>query len=340
VTSGELEAAPPHAHPPALPGTPSVDDSYAQLVASLPHTLRELAGELPWKLGLTSSRDAGWAEFVGLHPNRELPLYAAQDLTGEAAEGGLCLPPRHLALFVSAHHLGGFFWLLRDRLRDGQVGVSDGRFLELARLYGTRWRESLVDASGDPDLADLLVRGATSRWRRGTLLERRALEVGDVHPTRYAAIIRDKLSWIAVPSQALILTCGAAARLGAFLRAHDLFMLGLQVIDDVIDREEDRALRGCDVPAALHCSPGGLLRVAPKLASRAAAIAAAGGFTWLSSWLDAFRDAILSWRLEGDGLGDELEAIGVAGEMEEALDDAAGSGERARPTASTAPASA
>src|SRR5262249_25731365 len=142
-----------------------------------------------------------------------------------------------------------------------------------------RWREALERATGDQTMVDLLIRSATSRWRCGTELERRGLATGVVHPTRYAASVRDKLSWIGVPSQALILSCGEAARLGPFLRAHDLFMLGLQVIDDVIDRDEDRTLRGSDVPTALHCSPGALLRVAPKLAGQAAAIAAVAGFT-------------------------------------------------------------
>jgi len=298
---------------------PSVEETYAALQAWLPADLRPLAESLPWKLGLARSPDGGWSEFVGLHPNRALPVYAAEVDDGD---GAICLPPERLRLFVAAHHLGGFYWLLRDRLRDGQIGAAAERehLPELARAFGQRWREVLARATGDETLVDLLVRGATSRWRRGTELERRAAASGTVHPTQYAAYVRDKLAWIGAPSQGLILACGDAARLGAFLRAHDLFMLALQVIDDVIDRDEDRALRGRDVPTALHCSPGALLRVAPKLAGQAAAVAQAGGFSWFSSWLDAFGDAIVAWRLEGDALADELEAIGIAGEMEELVD--------------------
>jgi hypothetical protein len=104
-----------------------------------------------------------------------------------------------------------------------------------------------------------------------------------------------------------------------FLHAHDLYLIGLQTIDDVIDMDEDRALRGADVPSALRCSAGALVRTAPKLVRRAAATAAAGGFTWFATWLDAFAGAISSWRLAGDALNDELDALGIAGEIEDAI---------------------
>jgi len=97
----------------------------------------------------------------------------------------------------------------------------------------------------------------------------------------------------------------------------------LQAVDDVVDADQDRALRGGDVPGALGCSHGALMRVAPLLVRRAAAIAADGGFNWFATWLDAFSNAIVSWRLDGDRLGDELDAIGIAGEIEEAVLNAA-----------------
>lgn len=340
----------------------TLDASYRTLTASLPPHLQGLAEDLPFKLGITRSPRGGWGDFVGLHPNRELPVYAAQDavaaaggrggggdedgdsdawrigdVVGGGSEGGedgdtlgglgagdgggICLPPARLRLFLMAHHLGGFHFLLRDRLEDRQAEAGlagDGRVPELSEQLGARWLEALGAATGDGALAHALVRHGDERWRRGTAAERRALgEKEPLSPRRYAALVRDKLAWIGVPSRALIIACGRATRLAAFLRAHDLFLLGLQVIDDVIDRAEDRALRGGDVPTALGCSPGALLRAAPKLAGRAAAVAAAAGFTWFSSWLEAFQPAIASFNVEGDPLGDELVSIGLAGEMEE-----------------------
>ena len=292
---------------------PTVDGSYRVLVGALPEALHATAERLPWRLGLTQSPDGGWGDFVGLHPNRDLPIYAAQ-----AADAGLVPTRSELRRFLRAHHFGGFCWLLRDRIEDGQVD-ADPRLLELAEVFEANWREALAQAMGDGTLAEALCDRAAARWQRGTRAEQRLLASGSVRAPIYASVVREKLSWIGVPSQALLMMHGNARRVTAFLHAHDLFMLGLQAIDDVIDIKQDRALRGCDVPTALGCSPGALIRVAPKLLARASAAAADGGFGWFATWLDAFANATQSWRLAGDPVGDELDAIGVAGEIEEAV---------------------
>jgi hypothetical protein len=227
------------------------------LVASLPPELRPLAERLPWRLGLTPSPDGGWSDFVGLHPNRALPVYAAQ-----AADGTLGVAEVDLLRYLRAHHIGGFTWLLRDRLEDGQVIDPEDGLFELAEVFDQRWRGALATATGDPPLADLLCRRAAARWRRGTGAENRLLAACAVRAPIYAAIVREKLSWIGVPSQALLLSHGDPRRVPRFLHAHDLFMLGLQAVDDVVDANQDRALRGGDVPTALCCSPGALVRVA------------------------------------------------------------------------------
>jgi hypothetical protein len=304
----------PAVHPPSLLGAPTIEDSYSVLLGSLPAAFRELAAHLPWRLGLTSSPDGGWSDFVGLHPNRALPVYAAQ-----SAAGGLGVRDADVARYLRAHHIGGFTWLLRDRLEDGQVADPEDDLFELADIFERRWRDALGDATGDALLADQLCRRAAARWRRGTGAENRLLGACAVRAPIYATIVREKLSWIGVPSQALLLSHGDPRRVAPFLHAHDLFMLGLQTVDDVVDANQDRALRGGDVPTALCCSPGALVRVAPKLMERAAAVAGAGGVTWVATWLEAFADAIVAWRLEGDRVGDELDAIGIAGEIEEAI---------------------
>jgi hypothetical protein len=303
----------PGTHPPPLPGSPGFEETYRWLVEGLPARLRQPAERLPWRLGLTKSPDGRWGDFVRLHPNRELPLYAAQ-----APDGGLGLTAVQLNHFLRAHHLGAFAWLVRDRIEDGQVDADD-QLLELAEAFERRWREAIIDGTGDGLLAEALFRRATARWQRGTRAERNVLAAGSVRAPIYAAIVREKLGWIGAPSQALLQVTGDRRRVNAFLHAHDLYLVGLQAIDDVIDMDEDRALRGSDVSSALHCSPGALMRAAPKLVRWAAVTAGAGGFTWFAMWLDAFADAISSWRLAGDALNDELDSIGIAGEIEDAI---------------------
>jgi hypothetical protein len=320
-------------HPPAVPGVPSIDDSYAWLTSALPARLAETARTLPAKLGLTKAKEGGWDDFIGLHPNRELPLYAAQDV--EVA-GGLALPLPELHRFVRAHHVGGFAWLLRDRIADGQIAADD-QLKELARRYTQGWQDALAEATGDAALTEALVTGSTARWRRGTAAEQGSPGSGSLTPVAYTAIVRDKLAWIGAPSHALLISRGGAGRLRAFRDAHDLFLLGLQAVDDVIDRDEDRARRGSDTPTWLGCSPGALLRVAPKLVTRAAVRAAAGGFSWIAAWLEAFGRAISGWRVDGDPLQDDIDAIGIAGEIEEAVvSDGAPTSSRSRRTSARA----
>jgi hypothetical protein len=303
-------------HPPAVPGVPSLEDSYSWLTASLPSRLAETARALPKRLGLGTAGEGGWTDFVGLHPNRELPLYAAQEI--EEDTGGLCLSPAELHRFVRAHHVGGFAWLLRDRLADGQV-PADEQLMELARRYTEGWRDALAEATGDAGLTETVMADATARWRRGTAAERSDANRGTLSPAAYAGMVRDKLAWVGTPSRALLLSCGGMTRLHAFREAHDLVLLGLQAVDDVIDREEDGARRGTDVPTWLGCSPGALLRVAPKLVARAADRAESAGFSWIGSWLENFAHAIRAWRIDGDAVRDEVAAIGLASELEAAV---------------------
>jgi len=191
--------------------------------------------------------------------------------------------------------------------------------VELAEVFEQCWREAIVEGTGHAVLAETLFGRATLRWQRGTRAEQRILATGSMRAPIYAAIVREKLGWIGAPSQALLQVSSDPRRLTPFLRAHDLYLVGLQALDDAIDAEEDRALRGADVASALGCSVGALVRVAPKLVGRAAATAAAGGFSWFARWLDAFAESISRWRLPGDALGDELDAIGIAGEIEDAI---------------------
>jgi len=318
VTSGEIAGGDLAAHPPALPGTPSIARSYEALVASLPVRLKATARVLPCRLGLTPREDGGWDEFVALHPNRELPVYAAQASPGE---GVLRLDPEGLAAFVRAHHAGGFLWLLCDRVADGQV-PADEELLELVRHYAAHWRLAMQAATLDDALVDELIDDAVTRWRRAIALERRGSAAENLRPEAWAIGVLDKLAWIGVPARALLLADGtgsAGVRARGFRTAHDLFLLALQAIDDVVDRDEDRRLRGTDAPTELGCSPGALLRVAPMLTGLGAVVADAAGFTWLGSWLAAFTRGIRCWRLEGDAVEDELTAIAIAGRIEEAV---------------------
>jgi len=302
----------------ALAGEQTMDASFYELVASLPRAVRPLARRLPHRLGLTRSRSGTFEDFVILDPNRNLPAYAAEDA---AAPSGFLLDAGRVRLFRRAHNLGAFYWLLRDRLADEQV-ASDLALVQLGDLLFQRWAMTLEEATGDGAAVRALIDDATLRWRHGTANERVALERGSLTPAQHAAIVADKLDWITLAARALLLAAGQPERARLFARAYDGFLLGLQCIDDVSDEAEDRALHGHSVPSALGCSPGALLRAAPKLMARAAGQADEAGFARLESWLSTFAGAIAAWRLDGDPIADDLEAIGLIGELDREPDSA------------------
>ena len=133
-------------------------------------------------------------------------------------------------------------------------------------------------------------------------------------------MVREKLSWIGVPSQALLLSHGDPRRVTAFLHAHDLFLLGLQAIDDVVD-----ANAGSRAARRRRSDRARLL--AGRAGAGGAEAGAAGGGGRRGGRLQLVRD--LAGGLRGRdrhpgastaiALGDELDAIGIAGEIEEAV---------------------
>ncbi len=310
MISGEnLRATAPAAWPAS---TVSLDGTFRDLAASLPGAMRPLVDGLPHRLGLTASSEGQFGDFVTLHPNRELPMYAAED---PSASSGSSLPVERVALFQRAHHLAAFCWLVRDRLQDGQV-AEDDTLVRVRELLRQRWIGALTDATSDAAIARRLIAEVTADWHCGVRAEREALRRGVTSPAVHRRTIIDKLRWISSASVALLIDAGQPERARIFRRAYDLFVLSLQCIDDVNDQHEDQALYGTSVPMALGCSSGALVRAAPKLAARAAGVAAEGRFDRFAAWLGIFASAVAAWRREGDSIADELGAIALAGELE------------------------
>lgn len=298
----------------------SIDDTFRELTSSLPESVRPVLSGLPHRLGLTSSETGQFGDFVRLHPNRELPLYAAEEMSG-LGDVACEISPDRVACFQRAHHLAAFYWLVRDRLADGQVAVDD-TLAQARELLRRRWIETLTAATEDPGVAHYLIEEVTLDWERGVRDEKEALRRGVTTPGMHGRMVTDKLRWISSASVALLIDRGELERAVLFRRAYDLFVLSLQCIDDVNDQKEDEALYGSSVPAALGCSGGTLMRAAPKLAARAAAVAGDGGFDRFATWLGAFARALGTWRPEGNPIADELGAIALAGELDGEGEDA------------------
>ena len=306
----------PAAAPLAMPSV-SFDGTFRELTSSLPESVRPVLSGLPHRLGLTLEAEGQFGDFVTLHPNRELPIYAAEDASSLDGEE---MSPDRVACFQRAHHLAAFYWLVRDRLADGQV-TADHKLAQAGEFLHQRWVEALTSATEDTGVAHYLIEEVTIDWERGVSVEKAVLRRGVTTPSVHGRMVVDKLRWISSASVALLIDRGQLERAQLFRRAYDLFVLALQCIDDVNDQKEDQALYGSSVPAALGCSSGTLMRAAPKLAARAAAVAAEGGFGRFATWLGVFARALSTWRPEGNAIADELGAIALAGELDGDGDD-------------------
>ena len=204
--------------------------------------------------------DAG-ADAVARRPLERLRAPAPQSRAAalrRAGAGWRARPDRRPSSrhFLRAHHLGAFAWLVRDRIEDGQVEVDESAA-----------RAGRSSSSSAGARRSSTARG-TACWRmRSSAAPPRAGSAGRAPRTERAgrrfgagADLRgDRPGEAGLDRRAV---AGAAAgerrprRVNAFLHAHDLYLVGLQAIDDVIDTDEDRALRGGDVPSALVARRG------------------------------------------------------------------------------------
>ena len=280
---------------------PDVDQTYRQLVAGLPASLRSFARTAPHRLGLTTSSRGGWGTFVRIPPNRDLVSYAAEDLD---------LPAAVLERWAIAHQAAGFFGIVADRLSDGQVAM-DARWAWLRRELLRAWERSLTVAAGDRARARAVVAAALAEWRRGRAIERSALRAGRFED-RYGLVIRLKLGWISSTARCMLEVAGHGARAALLGKVYYLFLCALQCRDDVVDREEDRWLQGSDVPAALGVEAGAMVRAAAMLLVVAGRAAREGGFHRLADWLGGFAARCDVFLTGGVALRDEIAGMALA----------------------------
>lgn len=255
----------------------TVDASYSEWLeaASTPRELRVIAGELPFRLGLTKTADGRWGDFIRLDPDRDLPLYATRPGMAEAS----------LNLFLRAHHIGGFYGVLRDRLLDGQVEPSAG-LTTIGRALLRAWVDALAAAIGKREVAKAAIVQVLKRARIGAKMER-DMRLGRSHFSRYALSTHLKLDWITLAARMQLDMFGDHAGARAFTRAFHRVLLALQCRDDVDDAVEDRRLHGISMADALGISENVLFRTSVHLFRDAARLARLAGFSELAAWSTA-----------------------------------------------------
>lgn len=225
---------------------PQPDDTWRDVVARGDRVWRTQARVLPYRLGLTWKPDGGWGEYVTLDVLRDLPSYMA-----DAVPGGVS--SRALSRYRRAHHCAGFYGLLVDRVADGQVFEDRALREDRARVWSA-WLDALHTACGSRARAKAMIDDAMACWSRAVADEDAAMRRGHMEPEEYGALVRGKVSYLWVASEAMLRAEGVSDARRAELR--DLFeqlMLALQCNDDAMDEDEDRARWGKSVPELLGC---------------------------------------------------------------------------------------
>ncbi|MBN9681584.1 MULTISPECIES: hypothetical protein [unclassified Corallococcus] len=253
------------------------DLEYTVTLEALPKDLQPFAKELPFHLGLTTHPEGGWNDYSALAPFQRLPAYASE-------RQGPGLAPELQSRYLRAHHRGGFFGLLIDRLDDGQVPQRP-EWPRLRQALFDQWLQSLTDATGNEVLATEAIKVALEDWAEAVSNEKALLSRRSLSMAQYACLVSQKVSWLGTSAFCLLLAHGDPARLPAFRRAFDLLLLSSQCLDDALDAEEDARLHGIGFPEALGHPPRGLLRTAPGVARLGATLAYKGGFNELGTWL-------------------------------------------------------
>lgn len=283
--------------------TVDLEAMYDRVLRTLPADVLPMARTLPQRLGLTERAEGGWSEFAQLAPSRDLPWFAAEDRLGDLVSDFA------LDRYRFAHCCAGFYFLLIDRLADGQVRDEEGLAALEPHLLDA-WAMALGDATRDGGMTARAIGDARRRWRAGVSAEQQALAAGALDAGRYGSIVRDKLAWIGVAADAL-LTQNAPERAAAFRSAQQLLFLGLQLVDDAADADEDQRLRGSSVPGALGVPAPALVLTASAACCEAARAANASGFQRLGHWLDRRVMDLGAVRLRGDSLRNALASVAL-----------------------------
>lgn len=237
------------------------DDTWRELLRGLAPSQRLVLQTLPTRLGIASN-GASW-EFARLPPLVATPRFF--DATGPTA--------------LRSHHRACFWGLTADRLADGEVtGVEPW---ELDLLHDA-WRASLTTELGDEAAREVAARARTLQ-HEGFALESALLRRASISFEAWARCVLLRTAWF----NASTLTALPLSARPAVERGLQHLMLGLQLLDDVVDAPDDLTRRGASWPALLGLTRDELLGRSLSFTLAAAHDFSSAGHRVLGDWCEA-----------------------------------------------------
>lgn len=263
----------------------SIDQSFQHLAAQLPltpHSLLQQLGE--------GDRQS-WDELVALEPCRELPSLVARDIRPTP-------PLERIDGFVRAHQLGVFFGFVADRIGDGEAQPT-GALLETRETLGAAWALALGEAMASLTGAQRAVRRARCLFDGAIEAENRCWKPRGLTPDAYARIVCAKLYWAGIATRALI-AHHAPELTHPFSVLFRILLGSLQLCDDAVDGEQDRARRGASAAEVLNVPAPALIVASTILNAQGARVAEQAGLASFSRWFEQRTHEVASLSSQGD----------------------------------------
>lgn len=285
-------------------GDEPLDATFEELIGRAPAHLRDAARALPYRLGITHRPSGGWGDFAKIEPICDLPLFALESVAPSVSD-------ESVGRYRLAHRVGGFHGLLVDRVADGQARL-DPELRALRTWLRAERVAALGLATGAPFVAERLVAQAERSFRAGTAIERRARAARRMDALEYRRMVEAKTRWLAVPTLAMLGHYASAESAAPFAAGYERFMLALQLLDDAVDTNEDRALFGVTMPELLGVTPDVLRHASRLVTAEARDALAASSFSRFASWCDERLQELAS----GASLLSALGAAALAGRLD------------------------
>jgi hypothetical protein len=237
------------------------DTTWRRLLTQRKGSSRLSAKVLPYRIGISGRPDGTWSDYVRLEPMYDLPGFLRERCPQDVSK-------RTLDLYRRAHHCGGFYGLVVDRIADGQVRETPSLREERTWLRAA-WETHLTHACGARATARHAIEESMIELKAAVELERSFIEEGALDADVYAVAVRSKVAFLWVTTGVMLRTHGADE--GEVTRAREVFeriMIALQCNDDACDESEDRALRGVSIPEALGVDGSALHAVGAMMLDR------------------------------------------------------------------------
>ncbi len=247
----------------------SIDIIYKELYHQMPVDLKKYADFLPYFLGISDKFDGTWNKFINLDVNQNLPKYILNNTN---------------KLVLHAHHIGGLFGIVLDRLVDEQ-GIKNQITLGFKYYTLREWIKSLNCVIYDRKLIRNTIAKTICIYRKGIQYEKSLIKKRKATFEEYTRMTFWKLYWIEITTRLILIQTKEKSFLESFEISYFLFLCSCQCMDDLSDCEEDKKRFGLSYIELLGSTKEDFFLIAIYLLESAYEYAKRSSLNKLAQWI-------------------------------------------------------